>query len=166
MTARDLILSSIRRSLGVTGAEAPRRKAVEDRLSRAGVPTATREEALGTLERAGLVDDARVAAGRAAALDNYPDGVRWPLRRMRHVRRNEERPALMDNVINDAIALADPHFDVAFELVEILFGIHQMKIVPRIRAFDDHHKKIPAIVKIAVAHRWFKFIGVLFDPVL
>src|SRR5205814_4841893 len=33
MTARDLILSSIRRSLGVTGAEAPRRKAVEDRLT-------------------------------------------------------------------------------------------------------------------------------------
>jgi L-lactate dehydrogenase complex protein LldG len=32
MTARDAILASIRRSLGVTGREAPRRKAVADRL--------------------------------------------------------------------------------------------------------------------------------------
>jgi L-lactate dehydrogenase complex protein LldG len=33
MTARDLIFASIRRSLGVTGREAPRRKAVADRLA-------------------------------------------------------------------------------------------------------------------------------------
>jgi L-lactate dehydrogenase complex protein LldG len=32
MTARDTILASIRRSLGVTGQEAPRRKAVANRL--------------------------------------------------------------------------------------------------------------------------------------
>src|SRR5258708_16120407 len=32
MTARDIILASIRRSLGVSGREAPRRKAVADRL--------------------------------------------------------------------------------------------------------------------------------------
>src|SRR5947207_13799489 len=32
MTARDTILASIRRSLGVSGREAPRRKAVADRL--------------------------------------------------------------------------------------------------------------------------------------
>src|ERR1044071_9909457 len=32
MSARETIFGSIRRSLGVTGAEAPRRKAVEDRL--------------------------------------------------------------------------------------------------------------------------------------
>src|SRR5439155_13217024 len=68
-------------------------------------------------------NDVLFLTGRAAALATYPDRVRRPLRRMRHVRRNEERPALMDNVINDAVTFADPNFDVAFELVEILFGI-------------------------------------------
>jgi len=33
MSARDLVLGTIRRSLGVTGAEAPRRRAVEDRIA-------------------------------------------------------------------------------------------------------------------------------------
>jgi L-lactate dehydrogenase complex protein LldG len=39
MTPRDIILATVRRSLGVTGAEAPRRTAFEDRLAlaRAGV---------------------------------------------------------------------------------------------------------------------------------
>ena len=85
---------------------------------------------------------------------------------MRHIRRNEKRFALADNVINDAVAFADPHFDVTFELVEVFFRIHQVKIVPRVGAFDDHHKKIPAIVKIPVAHRRFEFVGVLLDPVV
>jgi L-lactate dehydrogenase complex protein LldG len=33
MSARDHVLTSIRRSLGVTGREAPRRKAVADRIA-------------------------------------------------------------------------------------------------------------------------------------
>jgi L-lactate dehydrogenase complex protein LldG len=32
MSARDLVFASIRRALGVSGAEEPRRKAVQDRL--------------------------------------------------------------------------------------------------------------------------------------
>ena len=35
MSARDEILASIRRSLGVTGKEAPRRQIVQDRIERA-----------------------------------------------------------------------------------------------------------------------------------
>jgi SOS response regulatory protein OraA/RecX len=44
------------------------RRALEDRLTRAGVPARARDGALETLERAGLVDDARLAATRARSL--------------------------------------------------------------------------------------------------
>ena len=111
-------------------------------------------------------DDVLFFTRRAAALNNYPDCVRRALRRVRHVGRNEKGLSLADNVINDAIVFTDTHLDVPFELVEIFFRIHQVKIVPRVRSFDDHHKKIPAIVKIAVAHRRFKFISVFFNPIL
>jgi regulatory protein len=44
------------------------RRRLEQRLERRGAPAEAREGALEALERAGLVDDARVAAGRARAL--------------------------------------------------------------------------------------------------
>jgi SOS response regulatory protein OraA/RecX len=44
------------------------RRRLEERLERRGARADARAEALATLERAGLVDDARVAAGRAQAL--------------------------------------------------------------------------------------------------
>lgn len=43
-------------------------RGLDERLERAGVGEAERREAVGTLERIGLVDDRRFAAGRAAAL--------------------------------------------------------------------------------------------------
>jgi regulatory protein len=44
------------------------RRALEERLARRGVRETERTEALGTLERAGLVDDGRFACRRAGAL--------------------------------------------------------------------------------------------------
>jgi regulatory protein len=44
------------------------RRRLDERLQRRGAPDSARREALDALERAGLVDDARVASGRAAAL--------------------------------------------------------------------------------------------------
>jgi regulatory protein len=44
------------------------KRRLADRLDRAGVPAATREESLETLARAGLVDDARFSLNRAEAL--------------------------------------------------------------------------------------------------
>lgn len=44
------------------------RRRLEQRLERRGAPAEARADALEALERAGLVDDARVAASRAAAL--------------------------------------------------------------------------------------------------
>lgn len=58
--------------------------ALGDRLERAGVAPAARRDAIGTLERAGLVDDSRVAAARADLLAGrgYGDeAIRWDLER-------------------------------------------------------------------------------------
>jgi regulatory protein len=55
---------------------------LRERLERRGVPRAERDEALGVLERAGFVDDARYALRRAAALANRGHGdagIRWQL---------------------------------------------------------------------------------------
>ena len=59
MSARDEILSTIRRSLGVTGREAPRRETVEDRLARAPVGLVP--------ERAKVEGEERLALFRAQA---------------------------------------------------------------------------------------------------
>ena len=66
-------------------------------------------------------NDVLLFTRRTAALYNYPHRVRRALRRVRHIRRNEKRLALADSVIDDPVAFADPHLDVSFELVEVLF---------------------------------------------
>jgi hypothetical protein len=40
-----------------------------------------------------------------------------------------------------------------------------VKIVPRVWPLNDHHKKIPPVVQILIAHWRLKFVGVLVDPV-
>ena len=84
---------------------------------------------------------------------------------MRNIRRNEKCFPLAHEMIHDPIAFADAHFDVALELVEIFFGIDQVKIIPRVWSGDHHHEKIAAIVKITVTNRRSKQMPVLFDPV-
>jgi len=111
-----------------------------------------------------IENDVLVFSGRATSLDHNADRVRGTDRRMRNIRRNEEGFAFAHEVIDDAVAFADAHFDVAFELIKIFFRIDQMKIVPGIRALDHHHKKIAPVVKITVADRRFKSFPVLFDP--
>jgi hypothetical protein len=39
-----------------------------------------------------------------------------------------------------------------------------MKIVSRVWAFDDHHKKIAAVVEITVAHWRLEQVAIFFDP--
>jgi regulatory protein len=59
-------------------------RALKDKLRRAGVAPAGQEEALGTLRRAGLVDDARFACSRAEALTHRGRGdaaIRFDLER-------------------------------------------------------------------------------------
>jgi regulatory protein len=87
------------------------RAALDERLARSGVPAATRDEALATLERVGLVDDARVAARRAEALAErgFGDaGIRFDL----------EREGLAAELVEAALAELEPEGDRARALVE------------------------------------------------
>jgi len=85
MSARDAILASIRRSLGVTGNEAPRRKEVADRI--AGRPhgvipargQGTPQERLDLFVR--MVELAAGSVARVDALDDVPAEVAAFLRR-------------------------------------------------------------------------------------
>jgi hypothetical protein len=76
---------------------------------------------------------------RTASLYNQTDRVWRALGRVGHIRRNEKRFALADNVINDSVAFPDTHLNVPFELIEVLLRIKEMKIVARFGAFVDHH---------------------------
>jgi hypothetical protein len=86
--------------------------------------------------------------------------------RVRNIRWNKKRFAFAHGMIDDAVAFTDAHFDVALQLVEILFRIDEMKIVSRVWAFDDHHEKIAAVVEIAVAYGRFEQVAILFDPLV
>jgi hypothetical protein len=104
-------------------------------------------------------------ARRATTLHYYADGIRRTLRGMRNVWRNEKRFALTHNMIDNAIAFANSHFNIALELIEILLRVDAMKIIPRIRPFDNHDEKIAPVVQVTIAHRRLEFFPVLLDPV-
>jgi hypothetical protein len=99
-------------------------------------------------------------------LDYHAERVGRTHWRVRNIRRNEKRFALAHEMIDDAGAFTNAHFDVALQLVEILFRIDEMKIVSRVWAFDDHHKKIAAVVEIAVAHGRLEQVAIFFDPLV
>jgi L-lactate dehydrogenase complex protein LldG len=94
MTARDLIFSTIRRSLGVTGTEAPRRAAVASRLAghprgvvpaRGELPPRERVDLFARMVEAASGTTARVgtAADVPAAVADLLRGLNLPLR-VRH----------------------------------------------------------------------------------
>ena len=85
---------------------------------------------------------------------------------MRDVGRNEERLSFTHEMIDDAIAFANTHFDVPLELVKIFFRIDQVKIIPGIRTLDHHHKKIAPIIEVTIAHRRPKLFTIPLDPLL
>src|SRR5205823_5013727 len=87
------------------------RRSLDDRLAHAGVPAATREEALGTLERVGLVDDARMAAQRAEGLAarGYGDAA---------IRHDLEREGLAGGLVEEALTGLAPERERARALVE------------------------------------------------
>lgn len=87
------------------------RRALEDRLTQAGVPAHARDEALETLERVGLVDDARVAATRAQALADRGFGdaaIRYDL----------EHEGVAGELVEQALTGLTPERDRARALVE------------------------------------------------
>jgi regulatory protein len=87
------------------------RRSLEERLARRDVRPDAGEAALAALERAGLVDDARVASTRAVALAErgYGDAA---------IRFDLERQGLADEVVSRAVAELVPERDRARHLVE------------------------------------------------
>jgi regulatory protein len=73
------------------------RAAVAERLERAGAPPATRERALETLDRVGLLDDARYAASRARSLADRGLGDEA-------VRAKLAADGVADELVADAVA--------------------------------------------------------------
>jgi SOS response regulatory protein OraA/RecX len=87
------------------------RRALEDRLTQAGVPARARHEALETLERVGLVDDARVAATRARSLADRGFGdaaIRYDL----------EHEGVAAELVEHALAGLEPERERARALVD------------------------------------------------
>jgi regulatory protein len=82
------------------------RRRLEQRLERRGTPAEAREGALEALERTGLVDDARVAAGRVRALAERGYGnaaIRFAL----------EAEGLPEAEVAEALSLLEPEADRA-----------------------------------------------------
>jgi hypothetical protein len=110
--------------------------------------------------------DVFVFAGWPTAFDDDAQRVGRPHRGVRHVRRNEERLALANKIIDDPITFADADFNIAFQLVEVFFRIDQMKVVSSIRPFNNHHKKIATIIKVLIADRGLEEVAIRFDPLV
>jgi hypothetical protein len=107
-----------------------------------------------------------VLTRRPPPFDHDADRVRRTDRRVRDIGWNKKRFPFADQVIDDLVAFADAHFDVALELVKIFFRIDQMEIVPGIRTFDDHDEEIAPIVEVAIADWRLEEIAIRFDPIV
>src|SRR5262249_35192112 len=92
MSARDQLLSSIRRSLGVTGREAPRRKAVADRI--AGHPNGIvpARGQLAAEDRLALF--ARMVEGAAGSTERIVDSADVPLAVAEFLRKHNLPPTV------------------------------------------------------------------------
>jgi hypothetical protein len=104
-------------------------------------------------------------ARRPPPFHDHSERVRRAHGRVRHVRRDEERLSFAHEVVNNALAFTNAHFDVALKLIKILFGVDLVKVIAGVRAFDDHDEEVAAVVEIAIAYGRLEFVPVRFDPV-
>lgn len=115
-TARELArevrrahaLTRATRTLATSGRS---RGELEQRLARAGHARGAREEALATLDRAGLVDDARLAQARAESMARrgYGDAA---------IRADLRRRLLPADAVAEAVSGLEPELDRAQRLVD------------------------------------------------
>jgi SOS response regulatory protein OraA/RecX len=104
---RAKALASATRSLAVSSRS---RRDLDRRLDRAGHPAAAREEAMAALDRAGVLDDARLAEARAEVLARrgYGDaGIQSDL----------QRRLIPTDTAADAVAALEPELDRARRLL-------------------------------------------------
>ena len=104
---RAKALAAAKRSLAASGRS---ERALEQRLALAGHSAAAREDAIASLGRAGIVDDARLAENRAELLARrgYGDaGIRADLRRR----------LISSDIVADAVAALEPELERAQRLL-------------------------------------------------
>ncbi len=87
------------------------RRALDERLARAGVPARARDETLAALERTGVVDDARLARSRASVLADrgYGDAA---------IRAALEREHVAAEVVREALDTLEPERERARRILE------------------------------------------------
>lgn len=127
--ARELRRSgALRRATRALAAHDRSRRTLDERLARAGVTAAAREEALGALERAGIVDDARVARSRAQALAErgYGDAA---------IRSALEREGIPDAAAAAALTALEPESERARALLARGAGPREVRRLAA-RGFD------------------------------
>ena len=104
---RAKALAAAKRSLAASGRS---ERALEQRLAQAGHSAAARGDAIASLGRAGIVDDARLAENRAELLARrgYGDaGIRADLRRR----------LISSDIVADAVAALEPELERAQRLL-------------------------------------------------
>jgi len=105
---RTKALAAATRSLAASGRS---QRALEQRLARAGHSADAREAALATLDRAGLIDDARLAEGRAELLARrgYGDAA---------IRADLARRLISGEIAANAVAALEPEAERMRSLLE------------------------------------------------
>src|SRR4051812_37668338 len=68
-----------------------------------------------------IENDVLMLTGWAAAFDHNAERIGRADGCVRNIWRDEKGFAFPDGVVDDLFSLANPHFDVAFQLIEILF---------------------------------------------
>jgi regulatory protein len=104
---------------------------LRERLQRRGIPATEREEALGALQRAGFVDDARYATRRAASLADRGHGdaaIRWRL----------EGEGVPPDLVADALGALEPERERARRVIAAQgTGVRTARELAR-RGFGEH----------------------------
>ena len=105
---RARALAAAKRALAASGRS---QRELEQRLARAGHSAVAREDAIGALGRAGLLDDARLAENRAELLARrgYGDAA---------IRADLLRRLIPDEAAREAVAALEPEYDRVLRLVE------------------------------------------------
>ena len=97
-------------------------------------------------------------------LDDQADRVRRPLRRVRHVGRQQEDVALLDRDVARLAVLDDLQDDVALDLVEQFLAGVDVVIGAGVRPADDHDQELAVAPDRLVADRRLEQVAVFVDP--
>jgi len=102
----------------------------------------------------------------ALRLDHKANRSRRPLRRVPHVRRQQEHLALADRHVVEIAVVADLEHHVALELVEEL--LHRIVVIvgALVRPTDHLHGHVAVLEHLLVADRRLEQVLVIVDPLL